>query len=271
MITNSKKINLTREIENLILSVNLAFRSLIYSKKWLLYAILALVPMLLLSLTSNPLLSNDDAKEAYVDLFIGSILFLFFTFSCLLLSLPVSSDEISDRFFELLLVRPIRKEILWTSRWIVTHVSVLLLNFIISTLYYVFFHVSDPNAKLPDDLIGNAYLLSSTFMLLVAATLIYGGMFLTVAFIGRRGFTIGILLAIFELLFLNTLFLQDEPYIPRTNLQVIADEVFGTLFTYNPSANKVAPELWFSWTYSILAAMLFFFLGLLYLRYREYN
>ncbi len=271
MSTIREKSMIIRELENLVLSINLAVKSLMFSKKWLLYAFLALVPMFLLSLTSNPLLQNANAKEAYVDLFIGSILFLFFTFSCLLLALPVSSDEISDRFFELILVRPVRKEVLWISRWIVTFASVFLLNFMIATAYYVYFHVVDGNAKMPNDLINNIYLLQSTALLLVAATLIYSGLFLTVAFLGRKGLGIGILLAIFELIFSNMLFLQDEPIMPRTNLQVIADEVFGSLFTYTPDSNKVAPELWFSWTYAFIAAVLFFIIGMLYLKYREYN
>lgn len=258
-------------IDHLAVSIKLAMKSLIYSKKWLLYLILSLVPLFLTALSTDPLLGNSTAQSAYVDVFVGTILFLFFTFSCLLLALPVSGDEISDRFFELILVRPVRKEVLWTARWIVTHVSVFVLNFVIASMYFVYFHFVDDNSLTLDELARNVDLLQGTALLLMAATLIYGGLFLTVGFIGRRGLSIGIIIAIFELLFLNTLFLTDEPYIPRTHLQVIADHVFGSLYTYTPGQNKVAPELWVSQTYTVIMALLFFIVGMFYLKYREYN
>ncbi len=260
------------EIEKLIISIKLAFRSLFFGKKWMVYTILALTPLLLTMLATDKLLGNDDAKAAYVDVFIGSILFLFFTFSCLLLSLPISGDEISDRFFELMIVRSIRRETLWLSRWIVVHVSVFLVNFGISIIYYVYFHLVDPNANIIDDLISDLHLLEGTAIVILAGTLVYGGLFLTVAFIGRKGLSIGILLAIFELFFLGILFLDDEPYIPRTNLQVIADKSFGPLYTYTPSNPlKTLPDVIFSWTYVIIVAAAFFLIGMMYLKYREFN
>ncbi|MFX0114439.1 MAG: hypothetical protein ACFFB3_07815, partial [Candidatus Hodarchaeota archaeon] len=89
-----------------------------------------------------------------------------------------------------------------------------------------------------------------------------------VGFIGNRGFTLGVVLAIFELFLLSLLFLSDEPYIPRTNLQVIADDLFGSLYNYTP---KGAEDLLFSWAYVGLLAVGSLVAGALYLRIRQFN
>ena len=103
---------------------------------------------------------------------------------------------------------------------------------------------------------------------LIAATLSYSGIFLIVGFIGRRGFSLGVILCIFELFFLSLLFLEDEPYIPRTNLFVIADSLFSPTFTYNSSK---APDLLFSLGYVAFMGIIWFILGAYYIKRRQFE
>ncbi|MHA2272920.1 MAG: hypothetical protein ACXACI_13725 [Candidatus Hodarchaeales archaeon] len=253
------------ELEKAIVSFQLALKSVFFGRKWIIFLVLGLFPLTFTLLVEDRLLGNPDARAAFVDLFIGFQYLLFFTFSCLILSLPMSADEISDHVIDLYLVRPIRREVLWGARWLAANVSVLLLNFSIAIIYYLYFHVVEEDFS---GIINDLDLLSSAFIFLVAATLAYAGIFLFVGFIGNRGFTFGVTLAIFELFLLSLLFLADEPYIPRTNLQVIADDLFGNLYNYTPKGTE---DLLYSWGFVGLLAVVFFVVGAAYLRIREFN
>jgi hypothetical protein len=253
------------DLEKAIVSFQLALKSLFLGRKWIIFLILGLFPLTFTLLVEDRLLGNPDAKAAFVDLFIGFQYLLFFTFSCLILSLPMSADEISDHIIDLYLVRPVKREVLWGERWLAANVSVFLLNFAVAVVYYLYFHIVDDDIS---GIIDNLDLLSSAFIFLVAATLAYAGVFLFVGFIGNRGFTLGVILAIFELFLLSLLFLSDEPYIPRTNLQVIADDLFGSLYNYTPKGTE---DLLFSWAYVGLLAVSSLVAGALYLRVRQFN
>jgi len=252
-------------LEKAFVSFELALKSCFYSRKWLIFLILALLPLGITLLVEDRLLGNPTVRSAFVDTFIGFQFLLFFTFSCLILALPMSADEISDHIIDLYLVRPIRREMLWAARWVAGSVAVLILNFVISIIYYTYFHVVEEDFS---GLIDDVDLLGKTSIFLVAATLAYAGIFLLVGFIGNRGFTLGVFLAMFELFLLSLIFLTDEPYIPRTNILVIADSLFGSLYNYDP---KGTPNLFFSWGYVGLLALGSFVAGALYLRIREFN
>ncbi|MFQ5977558.1 MAG: hypothetical protein ACE5OZ_05465 [Candidatus Heimdallarchaeota archaeon] len=253
------------DLEKAFVSFELALKSLFFGRKWVIFLILGLFPLTFTLLVEDRLLGSPDVRTAFVDFFIGFQYLLFFTFSCLILSLPMSADEISDHVIDLYLVRPVKREILWGARWLAANVSVFLLNFGVAIIYYVYLHVVIEDFS---GIIDDRDLLSSAFVFLLAATLSYAGVFLLVGFIGNRGFTLGVVLAIFELFLLSLLFLADEPYIPRTHLQVIADELFAPLYTYSP---KGSVDLLFSWSYVGLLAVGSLIAGAVYLRIREFN
>ena len=66
-----------------------------------------------------------------------------FTFGTLLISLPVSSDEVTDNVIDLYLVRPIRRDVFWTSRWITVNIGVFIINTAIVTFYWLYFNSVD--------------------------------------------------------------------------------------------------------------------------------
>ncbi|MFX1512799.1 MAG: hypothetical protein ACFFCQ_09455 [Promethearchaeota archaeon] len=259
--------NIPTELEKMLVSMNIAFKSLFRGRKWLVFTILSLIPLFLTLLIDDKLLGNRNAEYAFVDIFLGFQFFLFFSFGCLILALPISSDEISDHVIDLYLVRPVRREVLWASRWIVLNISLIVVNFGISLVYFLYFHFWDDSADFFSSVIDDAYLLVDAFFFILAASLVYGGLFLLVGFIGRRGFALGVMLAIFELFFLSLLFLSDEPYIPRTNLQVIADKVFDPVYTFDVDK---APDFLFSLGYVGFVAVAIFLIGTYYLSNRQF-
>ena len=87
--------------------------------------------------------------------------------------------------------------------------------------------------------------------------------------IGNKGFTFGLILALFEQFFLSFLFLENEPLIPRTNMFNIADWVYSDdLYEYRglPDSLTVGDSL----VYTFVFAALTFVLGILYMRRKEF-
>ena len=129
--------------DKLINSIKIGFKTLFYSKKWLIYIALAFIflPVIILNeiVIERGTIEFKKPDEAFID--ITNILFpLIFVFGCLLISLPLSADEISDHSIELYLVRPIKREVYWLSRWIVVNVAVYCVNIIIYFVYFLFCH-----------------------------------------------------------------------------------------------------------------------------------
>ena len=254
--------NLSTELDKTLVSIEIAFKSLFKGRKWMIYVFLYLLPLILFFLfVEDKLMGAADAPTAFMNNYF-LLFWVFFTFGCLIFALPMSSDEISDHIMDFYLVRPVRREVLWFSRWFALNVSIIAVNFVLALIYYLYFHFFDT----PDFLtsvVDNTYLLFDVFLYTCAASLIYGGIFLLVGFIGNRGFSLGVLLAIFEMFFLSIFFLADEPYIPRTNLSVIGDELF------DPQTVSSSDFLW-SLGYVAFVAIGTFIVGAYFVRRREF-
>ncbi|OLS26704.1 MAG: hypothetical protein HeimC3_08060 [Candidatus Heimdallarchaeota archaeon LC_3] len=261
----------------MFVSFELSIKSLFFGRKWIIYLLLALFPLVFTLLSENRLLGSDTVEEAYIGLFLETAIFFFFTFGCLIISLPFSADEISDHLLDLYIVRPIPREALYFSRWIAYHLAIVIVNIFIAMIYFIFLHLVSMNfsgdliTELNNTIelmINNFHLLLKSALLILYASVTYGGLFLIIGFIGSRAFTIGVIVALFERFFLSLLFLRDQPYLPSTNLQTIAEELFRPLYTYSPITE--VPDFILSQLYLFLLAGLFLVLGLLFIRKKEF-
>jgi hypothetical protein len=228
-----------------------------------------MLPLLLTLLVDDHLMGNVDAPSAFTDFYIGFFFMLLFNFGALMLALPLSADEISDNVTDLYLVRPIRREAFWLSKWIAVNLAIFTMNTLIALIYYTYFHLVDENTPFAEGFSENIALLINSLIFIFAASLTYGGIFLFVGFIGNRGFTFGIILALFEQFFLSMMFLADNKWIPRTNLLKIADKLFGKYFYYEDAPGGLS--LFDSWLYVIVFCIAFLFIGASYLRKRQFN
>lgn len=256
----------------LLVSVSIAIKSLIYGRKWVIYLSLAMLPLLLSLMVDDHLMGNPDGPAAFVDFLLGFFFFFLFTFGCLMLALPLSADEVTDHVTDLYLVRPVRRETMWISRWIVVNLAVFTINVLISTIYYIYFHLVDPNQSFADKFVDNLVLLLAAYAFFAIATLTYAGLFLFVGFIGNKGFTLGMILALVEQFFLSLLFLKDNKWIPRTNLVHLADKFFGTYFDYDDYGTlPKGLSILESWLYLIVFTLVFLVVGARYLKKREFK
>jgi hypothetical protein len=262
----------------MFVSFELSFKSLFFGRKWIIYISLALFPLAFTLLTPNRLLGYETVEIAFIELFLGTAIFFFFTFGCLIISLPFSADEITDHVIDLYIVRPIPKEGLYLSRWFAYHLALVIVNIFIAIFYFLFLHlvVINTSGDLISEIVSsfdlmynNLDVLAKSFLVIFYGSVAYGGLFLLIGFIGSKAFTIGMIVALFERFFLSLLFLSDEPYLPLTNLQTIASELFGNLFTYNPS--KEVPDFVLSQFYLIFLGLIFLLLGLLFIRRKEFE
>lgn len=260
------------EFENqpryLRLSLWINFQSLFYSRRWLLYLLIGLFPLLFTLFTDDKLLGSPDAASAYVTSIVDSFFLFLFTFGCLLIAQPLSTDEISDHFIELYLVRPIRRETIWISRWIIANIFVWLVNAMIITIYFIFYHIVDPNGSF-SDVVDNLDLLFIGYFVVLLATIIYSGIFLFVGFIGNRGFSLGVMIAVIEAFFLDLLFLANSEYMPKTHVKHFLGEYFEDYYVYNELPTTVS--LTDSYLYVLAFALVSFIIGLWYLRRRQFN
>lgn len=254
--------------DKLINSIKIGFKTLFYSKKWLIYIALAFIflPVIILIeiVIEGGTIEIKKPDETFID--ITGILFpVIFVFGCLLISLPLSADEISDHSIELYLVRPIKREVYWLSRWIVVNVAVYCVNIIIYFVYFLFVHAFAEKGVFAG--IGeNFYVFGGVAIILLLATLIYSGSFLLVGMIGNRGLLLSFMLAIFELFFISMLFLSDSPYIPQNNLYEIANDLLPDHFDFDTPKDL---ELQNAWIYVTIFPIVIFIGGAFYLRMRE--
>jgi ABC-type transport system involved in multi-copper enzyme maturation permease subunit len=239
-------------------------KNLIYSKKWIIYIILSLIPFIFSLLNANKL-GELNATETFVNFVINSQFGFFYVFGVLLLALPNTSDEITDHIMDLFLIRPIFKEIIFLVRYLIILLATSIINGFLILFYYIYFYVIDEK-----DMIEDLNLLIGAIVFIIIANVIYSALFLGIGFIGSGGFRIGVFVAILELFFLNFLFLVDDPSLPRTNLKVIADRLFGDNFTYSVG-NKVLPDFSTSIIYIIVVTIVFLIIGLIYFKKREFN
>lgn len=263
MVVMSQQNQLVSPVTKFVLSFELALKSLIFSRKWFLYIILGCVPLFFTLIGGDYLLGEATVKGAFLNMFMTFHFGFFFVFGTLMLMLPVSSDEIQDNVIDLFLIRPIRREVLYVARWLALVLANIVVNFFIVIIYYVFYHIADGANPL-----SNIDVLMQAFLFLIPASLIYSGLFLLVGFMGRRGFSMGVFIAILELFFLSLLFLNDDPIIPRTNLKVIASELFGG--AYNYSAQGI-PDLTEALLYVIGVSVGLVVAGCLYFRQQQFD
>jgi len=253
--------------DKLINSIKIGFKTLLYSKKWLIYVALVMVflPVVILQEGRRKTFCKPD--EAFINIIFEMLFPTVFIFGCLLMCLPLSADEISDRSIELYLINPIKREVYWLSRWIVVNITVFCVNIILYLFYFLFTHAFASNGLFAG--IGeNLHVFGRVAIFLLLTTLIYSGIFLLVGMIGNRGLLLCFIVAIFELFFVSMFFLSDSPFIPQNNLYEIANSILPdhVNFATPEELNLVSAQI-----YVTIFPIVVFFLGAFYLRVREFK
>ncbi len=245
----------------------LGTKSLLYSKKWLIYVFLSLAPMFFSILNSNRLLGAANAKEAFVGVTMGLQFDFFYVFGVLLLALPFSSDEISDHILDLFLIRPIHKEVLYFTRYFVLVLANTIVNSFLVVSYFLYFNYIDKSS-----LFSNTETLLGILGFFIFANILYSALFLGIGFLGPKGFGIGVFVAIIELYFLNILFLNNDPLVPRTNLHIIANKFLGSDYPYNYKSNFITSLSSFqnAVVYVFVVTLLFLIIGYIYFKTRDF-
>jgi ABC-type multidrug transport system fused ATPase/permease subunit len=251
--------------EKLINSVKIGFKTFFNSKKWLIYLVLAFMWIPVIIINEDFDLQIEKPDEAFVNAMLDGLFPTIFIFGCLLLSLPLSADEISDHSIELYLVRPIKREIYWLSRWIVVNVVVYCVNIIIYFVYYLFVHAFAEQGVFAG-IAENLIVFGKVAIILLLTTLIYSGSFLLLGMIGNRGLLLSFMLAIFELFLIQFFFLDKNPYIPQNNIYEIANDLLPNHVDFD-TPNDL--ELLNAWIYVMIFPIVVFFGGAFYLRMRE--
>ena len=123
-----------------LLTTEIAFKTLLYSRKWIIYVFLTLFPVIFIVFSPN---LQPSAREDYVGMFTSYQIGLLFTFGTLLLALPISSDEIQDNVIDLFISRPVDRWILFVARYIALVVMNIVVNVGIALFYYCFFNFLD--------------------------------------------------------------------------------------------------------------------------------
>lgn len=251
--------------KKLTASIKIGIKVILYSKKWMIYLALAFINLLMLFLIEGIDVRYAHPDEAFIDLVFGIMFPFIFVFGCLLISLPISADEVSDHTMDMYLVRPIKRETYWLSRWIVVNIVVYCVNVLVYFIYFLYFHAFAKQGVFAG-MGDNIGVFGSVVLLLLPATFIYSGLFLLVGMIGNRGFLLSLLVALFELLFVSLLFLNNSPLIPQTNLYRIANELLPRHVDFDtPSKLTFFNAI----LYTIIFTTIVFVLGALYLRKRE--
>ena len=257
-------------VTHIVMSITLGIKSLMYSKKWFIYIILSLAPFLFSIASSDRLGGNFNGLQAFISYTMDNQFGFFYVFGVLLLALPVSSDEITDHVMDLFLIRPVYKEVLFFTRYFVLVLANTVINSFLVIFCYVYYYTVDNRDMFNRE---DLNVLFGVLIFYVFANLLYSALFLSIGFIGQRGFGIGVFVAIVELFFLNFLFLSDSALVPRTNLKIIAHQILGDNFIDTSTSNFI-PSL-----SSYLNALLYVFgvtiallvIGLLYFRNRDFS
>jgi len=105
-------------------STIIGFKTVFYGKKWIIYIALSFISLFVIMLLEGPKGNFKDPTESFFNTMFEWLFPLIFIFGCLIFSLPLSADEISEHTIDLYLVRPIKREMFWLSRWIVVNIVV---------------------------------------------------------------------------------------------------------------------------------------------------
>lgn len=281
LTTRTADENATDQMSMLILSSKLGLLTLLNGRKWMIYVFLGVLPLMFSWIARSYLFGNDTAEEAFIAIYINFFFIVLFAFGTMLITLPVSADEVSDNIIDLYLVRPIRRDVYWTSRWISVNIGVFIINVGIVTFYWLYFNTVDEGLsglfegllqivfydKDANHIGFNTYW--RVIWLVMLASFIYSGLFLLVGNIGNRGFTIGMMLALVETFFVSLLFLEGSEYIPRTHLNNLAYEFLHTKADLNISRTNHSMD--FAYTYIFTFGALFYFLGLWLFKRKQFN
>ena len=246
----------------------LNLKSIFSSRNWIFYAVLSLIPLLFSIPVNDKLLGASSGIDAFLGIIFTVQLTIFFTFGCLFITLPISSDEMSDHVIDLFITRPIRRELLYFSKWVSLIFSLVCVNFVIIVLYFIYFISVDPSMSVITGLSSNLALLGKVALFIFLESLLYGSLFLIIGFIGSRGFSLGIFVAFFELFISNLLFLNQDKNMPRTNLTVIGEYLFRD-FLDKPTEGL--PTLEYSVFYILLVSLLLLLAGIFYIRKKEFR
>lgn len=259
------------QISNLFLSTKIGLFTLLNGRKWVLYVAIAIFPLLISWISNDYLFSEPDAKSAFILMYGRTFYIFLFTFGVMLISLPVSADETTDNVIDLYLVRPISRDVYWTSRWIVINMGVFIINAGIVLFYWIYFNLVDNGFNGIDTAIGDIFSEIGTFLkmlvLVFVASFTYSGLFHLVGSVGNRGFTLGILLALTETFFISLLFLEGSGYIPRTHLNQLA------YLSYKTELSDLETNFSFEYalSYLFIFGIVSYILGILYFRRKQFN
>ncbi len=263
---NVKEMILNQQ-DKLINSIKIGFKTLLYSKKWLIYVALVMVFLPVAILREGGSIAFDHPDEVFIDIVFEILFPTVFVFGCLLMCLPLSADEISDHSIELYLINPIKREVYWFSRWIVVNITVFCVNIILYFVYFLITHAFATNGLFAG--IGeNLDVFGRVIIFLLLATIVYSGIFLLVGMIGNRGLLLCFIVAIFELFFVSLFFLSDSPFIPQNNLYEIANSILPDHVNF---ATPDELNLGSAQIYVTIFPIVVFFLGAIYLRMREFK
>jgi len=246
----------------------IAIKTLIYGRKWLIYLLLSLTFLIVPILSKDPLGPNPNAKAEFMIWFTQNFIPFLLPFGAFILSLPLTSDEISDNITELYLVRPISRENFYLSRVSMAILSTWIINDIIALIYYIAYFILDPTRGISDAL-QNYYLYTWSVYIMLLATIMYSTLFIFIGMLGSRGMVLGILVAIFDTAIAPNLFLVDSAAMPRTHLLHLTSEYFGSLYNYTTAPKDMT--LLSNHLYAVIFMLVSLVLGLLYFRSKEFT
>ncbi len=246
-------------------SIKIGFKVILFSKKWIIYLLLTFVNFIGLIAIDGMGSSYENPEESFLIVFNGNLFPFMFVFGCLLISLPISADEISDHTLDMYLVRPIKRETYWLSRWIVLNVVVYSINILIYFVYYLYLHAFAEQGVFVG-LGENLSVFGGVMILIIPSTLIYTSLFLFVGMIRDWGFTLSLLIAIFDIVFVSLFFLNNSPIIPLTNLNRIANSLLQDYVYFNTPSDLTLAG---AWSYVFIFTAVVFVCGALYIRMRE--
>ena len=221
-----------KNIDKILISAQLSFKTLRQSKKWLIYVVLSLIPLLYTLLVQDKLLGASNGMDAFFNFLMGTHFYIFFGFGCLIIALPISSDELSDNTIDFFIVRPIPREFLYLTRYAVLIGAITIVNFLIALVYFIFYQLNDWE-QFSSKMIENILVLPMVIVFFFIVGIFYASLFLVIGFVGRDGLTVGLLIAIIDLLF-STIEIQSiRNIMPKVHAEVIASELFGSFYTLN--------------------------------------
>ncbi len=256
---------------NLLISTKLGMLTLVKGKKWMIYILFATVPILISWVSQDYLFSNNDVETAFLDVYFTFFFLFAFPFGIMLITFPVLTDEISEKIIDLYIVRPIRRDVYWTSRWITVNAGVFIINTVIVTFYWIYLNLVGTGYNNIPDGFSNIFIDGKIYLkmlfLILLGTLTYSGLLLFTSSFNKHAFGLSMQVAIFDSIMSETLFLKGSEYIPRTHLNNITYYLFkGNQF----EDLHTDFSMLFAYAYLIAFSLLFYFVGIWFFNRKEF-